>query len=147
MIWYHKLAACVVGFHNKTDAPIAQILPVLLGRAQLGGGGEQAPPKCRHNDIMLQIHRHVECDSSKNTNPVCSPLIPPIYKHCPSKSRLPVKRKGGRGIKGVWPGQKHCAGFEQTWRYGEVALKCKQTRRVFRNEGSSKLTATHSQTS
>ena len=43
------------------------------------------------------------------------------------------------------PGHKHCIGFEQTWRYGEVALKYKWSRRVFRNKNSSKLTLKCSQ--
>ena len=29
------------------------------------------------------------------------------------------------GLKGVQPGHKHCVEFEQTWWYGEVALKYK----------------------
>ena len=33
--------------------------------------------------------------------------------------------------------------FEQTWRYGEVALKYKWSRRIFRNESSSKLSVSN----
>ena len=43
------------------------------------------------------------------------------------------------------PGHKHCVEFEQTWRYGEVALKYKRSGRVFRNKSSSKLTLKRSQ--
>ena len=49
------------------------------------------------------------------------------------------------GYKRGWPGQKHYAGFEQTWWYGKVGLKCKQSRRIFHNESSSKLTLKCSQ--